>query len=143
MQSKESLFKRSKPPKAAYESSNSPDPRPETRPSTKLPCFNYIPRNDKPPSEVHSPEHCADGPKPKLGKQDSSRTRRRSRVIIARDLFQRARKTYDFVSEYRDALTASYVNLEYKNGFCSDKNRVKVGLSPLPNHDDVTHLSRH
>ncbi|MFO0116516.1 MAG: cyclin family protein [bacterium] len=37
----------------------------------------------------------------------------------------------------------AFHRLETKNGFCSIENRRSNGIYPTPNHDNITHLSRH
>jgi len=50
---------------------------------------------------------------------------------------------YDFLDETRKEIVETLHRLETANGFCSSQNRCKTGIWPVPNHDNITHLTRH
>ena len=127
--SKESLFKPSKHSKKMTESSNSPKRAlvASTRKASRLVCFTYNARKASP-----------------IQREGSSK--RSKALVISKDQIVRVRMhiiKYDFVAEYGNDILMAFHQLETKNGFSSVENRRSMTTYPTPNHDNITHLSRH
>jgi hypothetical protein len=78
--------------------------------------------------------------------QREGSSKRSKALVISKDQIVRVRMPiikYDFVAEYGNDILMAYHQLETKNGFSSVENRRSMTTYPTPNHDNITHLSRH